>query len=86
MLSLADRMFPCSSMGTVAGILQIESAHTHVGIPFSSHSETPNDRQPYMVDILRGYTRLRSVQSVREALSTFESCSRLDYGASHQWS
>jgi hypothetical protein len=32
---------------------------------FSSYSETLNERQPYMVEILTGYTRLRSIQSVR---------------------
>ena len=48
----------------------------------SSDSETLNVRQPYMVDIRNGCAGLRSVQSVREALSTFESCLRLDCGQS----
>jgi hypothetical protein len=39
---------------------------------FPSHSETLNERQPYIVEIPNGYARLCSAQSVREALSVFE--------------
>ena len=46
----------------------------------STHSETLNECQPYTVEILNEYARLLSIQSVREALSAFESCSRLDCG------
>jgi hypothetical protein len=75
--TLAGQMFPCSSMvrWRVSSKLR---AHTYVGIHFPSHSETLNEQQPYMMEIPNGYARLCSAQSVREALSTFESCSRLD--------
>jgi hypothetical protein len=50
LLHLAGQMFPCSSMvrWRVSSKLR---AHTYVGIHFPSHSETLNERQPYMMEI-----------------------------------
>jgi hypothetical protein len=83
LLHLAGQMFPCSSMvrWRVSSKLR---AHTYVGIHFPSHSETLNERQPFMMEIPNGYARLCLAQSVREALSAFEVLLAARLRASHQ--
>jgi hypothetical protein len=56
-------MFPCSSMGTVAGILQIESAHMSEA-NFSSHSETLNGSLTWWTSSrdIRGFAPFRAFE------------------------